>query len=282
MVGNFLPLAGFAQSGSSVVSINTGATSDDANELTGAAPSGTLSEAGQPADAGQPGSPQKTSNTSVASKIGVQVKISTLGIGGEVGIQVLRKANVRVGFNDYSYSHTFDKDGISYAGKLTLRSMTANFDWYLLGPLHISPGALLYNGFHGSATASVPGGKTFTLGNQTYQSSTTTPLIGNLALNVPKAAPELLIGLGNLVPRSGRHFTMNFDVGVAFQGSLTSSLALSGLACLPPNSSGPTCVNAGTDPTVQANVKSQQTKLNNDLKAFKYYPVISFGIGYKF
>ena len=217
-----------------------------------------------------------------ASKIGAQVKISTLGIGGELGFQVHRRANVRAGFNIFNYDHAFNKDGITYAGKLTLRSMTANFDWYLLGPLHIGPGVLLYNGFHGSAIAAVPGGSTLTLGNTTYESSTTAPLNGSLALGVNRVAPELLIGVGNLVPRSDRHFTVNFDLGVVFQGSPNSILILSGFACAPPNSTGPTCVNAGTNPIVQANVKSQEDKLNSDLSAFKYYPVISFGIGYKF
>jgi hypothetical protein len=209
--------------------------------------------------------------------VGIQAKISTLGAGGEIGIGLRPRINVRAGFNGLSYSHTFSKDGISYGGQLTLRSLTANVDFYVLGPLHISPGALLYNGFKGSATASVPAGQTFTLGGTTYQSGAGNPLNGSAALTVAKAAPEILIGVGNLVPR--KHFTANFDIGVVFQGSLTSQLNLAGQACAP---NGQNCVNAATDPTVQSNVVAQQTKLNNDLAPFKYYPVISFGIGYKF
>jgi hypothetical protein len=254
-VGSIFPLSGFAQSGSRAVAINT-----------------SLDPAASP----------QVASGSAAGRIGVQFKLGTPGFGGEVGIRVLPKVNVRAGFALFNYSHTFTKDGISYDGKLTLRSVNANLDWYLLGPFHISPGVLLYNGFHGAATAAVAGGQTFTLGGTTYQSSTAAPLNGSLAISPRKAAPELLIGFGNLVPRSGRHFTANVDLGVVFQGALNSTLALGGFACLPPNSTGPTCVNAGTDPTVQANVKAQQTKLDNDLKAFKYYPVISFGIGWKF
>jgi hypothetical protein len=101
-------------------------------------------------------------------------------------------------------------------------------------------------------------------------------------MTVPKAAPELLIGIGNLAPRSGRHITFNFDTGVVFQGTLTSALALTGQACVPPNTSGVTCVEASTNSTVQANVIAQQAKLNSDLKTFKYYPIVSFGIGWHF
>jgi hypothetical protein len=258
-VGSFFPLPASAQSGSRIVAINT-----------------------SPDSAAFPQLPQRTAETGAASRIGLQAKFSTLGFGGEVGIRVLPKANVRAGFSLFNYSHTFSKDGISYDGKLTLRSVNANFDWYLIGPFHISPGVLLYNGFRGAATAAVAGGQTFTLGSTTYESGTAAPLNGSLAIGPKKVAPELLIGFGNLVPRSSRHFTANVDLGVVFQGALNSTLALGGFACVPPNSAGPTCVNAGTDPTVQANVKAQQTKLDNDLKAFKYYPVISFGIGFKF
>jgi hypothetical protein len=219
---------------------------------------------------------------SLGSRVGLEAKISTLGIGGEGAVRLTHRINVRAGFNDYNFNHTFSKDGITYAATLGLRSMTANVDFYLLGPLHISPGALLYNDFKGSADAAVASGSTFTLGGTTYESGSANPLHGTLAITVPKAAPELLIGLGNLVPRSRRHITFNFDTGVVFQGSLTSTLALTGQACAPPNTSGVTCVEASTNSIVQANVAAQQTKLNNDLKAFKYYPVVSFGIGVHF
>ena len=216
------------------------------------------------------------------SQIGAQVTGGTLGIGGQVAVRVLPKANIRGGFSLYNFNRTFDKDGITYNGTLNLGAVAANFDYYLLGPLHVSPGLLLYNRFHGAATALAPAGQRFTLGNTTYQSGAANPLNGALAISPKRVAPEILIGFGNLVPRSGRHFTVNLDLGVVFQGSPDATLALAGLACVPPNSSGPTCVNAATDATVQANIAAQQTKLNDDLKAFKYYPVISFGIGWKF
>jgi hypothetical protein len=202
-------------------------------------------------------------SAALAQGVGAQVHVSTLGIGGDVGVQVHPRANLRAGFNLFNYSRTFDEDGITYDGKLRFRSVTANLDWYLVGPLHLSPGVLLYNGFEVSALASVPGGQTFTLGSATYQSSTAAPVNGDLAVGVNKVAPEILIGVGNLVPRNGR-------------------LNIAGFACLPPNSTGPTCVNVATNPIVQANVQAQQAKLNDDFSILRYYPVVSFGIGYRF
>jgi hypothetical protein len=69
---------------------------------------------------------------------------------------------------------------------------------------------------------------------------------------------------------------------VAFQGSPKVSLGLSGFACIPPNSAGPTCANAATDPSIQASDLAQETKLEHKLSFMKFYPVLSLGISYSF
>ncbi len=89
----------------------------------------------------------------------------------------------------------------------------------------------------------------------------------------------VLIGIGNLLPRSGRHFTVNLDAGVVFQGSPKASLNLRGSAC---SFSGGFCQDVASTPAIQSNIQAEQTKINNSVDIFKYYPVVSFGIGYKF
>jgi hypothetical protein len=37
-----------------------------------------------------------------------------------------------------------------------------------------------------------------------------------------------------------------------------------------------------TNTAVQSNIQLEQTKINNSLAPFKYYPVIRIGFGYKF
>jgi hypothetical protein len=92
-------------------------------------------------------------------------------------------------------------------------------------------------------------------------------------------APMLLIGFGNLLPRSDRHFGVNFDVGVAFQGSPHLRLDLPGTACL--TSPTTNCLNT-TDPTVQSRIRSQEIKLIDDFNPFRYYPIVSLGVSWKF
>ena len=223
--------------------------------------------------------PVRASSEREIGKVGVSVGMSTLGAGAEVGVSVARKVNIRGGFNAFSYSRGFGKDGITYNGDLKLRSGSVLLDWFpFRGGFHLSPGALVYNGNGATANANVPAGQTFTLGGTTYQSDSTDPVTGKGKLDFTKAAPMVLFGWGNLVPRT-KHFILKFETGVVFQGSPRAKLALAGTACQP---GGGSCVNAATDPGVQNSVQAEQTKLNNSMSPFKYYPVISIATGYRF
>ena len=214
-------------------------------------------------------------------KVGLSVGMSSLGAGAEVGVSVARRFNIRAGFNAFSYSHGLNKDGITYNGDLNLRSASFLLDWFPFGGgFHLSPGALAYNGNGATANANVPAGQTFTLGGTSYQSDPTgtNPVTGKGNLGFTKAAPMVLFGWGNIVPRN-KHLSFKIETGVVFQGSPRATLALAGTAC---PSGGGACVNAATDPGVQSNVLAEQTKLNNTMSPFKYYPVISIGTGYRF
>ena len=211
-------------------------------------------------------------------RLGVALNVSSLGVGVGVATAVTRRSNIRFGFDAFSYSATANKDGIAYSGKLTLRSAEILYDQYVAGPFHISPGVMIYDGNKGTANPSVPAGQAFTLGGVTYYSQAGNPVNGTAAITARKVAPMILLGFGNLLPRSSRHFTLNLDLGVVFQGSPRSTLTLNGGACITPASG---CVSA-TDPVVRANVQVEQTRINNSLSPFEYYPVVSLSFGYKF
>jgi hypothetical protein len=209
--------------------------------------------------------------------IGVGVKVSTLGIGGEVAVAVSHRSNVRVGFNAFSYGDTFSKDGVTYKGTLDLRSAQATYDVFFLKEFRISPGILIYNGNKLTANASVPGGQSFTLSNVNYLSDAADPVTGTGKLTVYKAAPMVLVGFGNLVPRN-KHFSASFEIGAAYQGPPRVTLNLGGSVCDP---TGLNCRSISSDPTIQANVVSEQAKLNKSASPYKFYPVLSFGVGFK-
>ena len=213
-------------------------------------------------------------------RIGVGVKLSLLGIGGEGAVALTKRINVRGGFNFFNYSDTFSKDGISYGAQLAFRSGEAHLDLFpFAGAFHVSPGLLFYNDNHIDATASVPGGQSFTLGGVSYISSATNPVSGTAKLGFNKVAPTLLIGFGNLIPRNRRRFSLTTEFGVAYTGAPKASLALQGTGCSNP---ALLCVNVATDPTVQSNVQSEVAKVNHDVSVVKIYPLASFGFAVNF
>jgi hypothetical protein len=224
---------------------------------------------------------QSSSSSEDGGPIGVGVKISTLGVGGEVAMRVTHRTNVRAGFNAISYNRDFNKDGIAYAGQLSFKTFEAHYDIFPFArSFHISPGVLVYAGDPITATASVPGNQTFSLGGTTYYSDPTNPITGSGKIDFNRAAPTITIGSGNLVPRKeGKHFSIPFEIGVAFQGSPKATLGLGGNACDAP---GVNCVSAATNSGIQSNIVSEQNKINSSMSFFKAYPIISAGFGYRF
>jgi hypothetical protein len=216
-------------------------------------------------------------------RVGIGVKGSLLGGGVEGAVRVNRFANVRGGFNMISYNRDFSKDSITYNGQLAFKTVEGHFDIFpFAGKFHISPGVLAYIGNPITATAAVPAGQSFSLGGTTYYSDPTAPTTGNGNIKFNQVSPMATFGWGNLVPRNHGHFSVPFELGAAFQGSPKATLNLAGNVC---DALQPVVVNCrpvASDPTVQSNIISEQTKLNNSMSFFKIYPIISLGFGYAF
>jgi hypothetical protein len=214
-----------------------------------------------------------------SSRIGIGVKLSTLGVGVEVATPLTSKLNVRGGFNFFRYSRSITNDGVVYDGHLHLQSGEAHLDWFPFGGFHVSPGLLFYNGNAVTATAAVPGGNTITLGGTQYESDPAAPVTGTGNLDFIKVAPSIMVGVGNLIPRNGRHYSFLFEVGGAYQGAARVALNFAGNVC---DTTGTICRPISSDPTVQANIQAQQLKIKNDLNPYRFYPVISGGVGFNF
>jgi hypothetical protein len=226
-----------------------------------------------------PAPTEKRPGQQSSSHVGIGVKISTLGAGIETAVPLAAKANLRGGVNFFQYNRAIINDGIHYAGQLQFRSGEAHLDFYPFGGFHVSPGVLFYNGNQLTANATVPGGQNFTLNGTAYQSSTTDPVTGTGKLDFVKVSPSIMMGFGNLIPRSGRHYSFLFEFGGAYQGSARVALNLTGSVCDP---ASPTICKSTSDPTVQANVLAQQKKIRNDINPYRFFPVVSIGFGFNF
>jgi len=212
------------------------------------------------------------------SAVGIGVKASLLGAGAEIATPLSRRLNLRGGFNEFSYDRTFHKDGIGYDGRLQFRSSEAHLDWFPFhGSFHLSPGGLFYNGNQVTANASVAGGQAFTLNGTSYTSDPSDPVLGAGKIAFKKSGPMLTVGFGNLV-RKRHRFSIPIEFGAIYTQAPNMTLNLTGSAC---DANGLNCSPIASTPAIQSNLQAEQAKINKDMSAFKFYPVISIGFGVK-
>jgi hypothetical protein len=211
-----------------------------------------------------------------AGNLGIAGKVSTLGYGIEADYVLSDTFSVRVQYNTYSYDDTFDEDGIDYDGELDLQSFGVLLDWHPFGGgFRVSAGGFnVDNKISGEAS----GEGTYEIGDEEY----TVRPGDNLRLNADMKLgdgfkPYLGLGWGHSPANKGG-LLLSFDVGVLIQGSPEVALDVSGTA---EDQFGNT-VDAGNDPTVQAELRKEEKNMEDDLKNFDLYPVVSLGIGWRF
>ena len=189
--------------------------------------------------------------------------ISTLGLGVEGTARILPKLNARLGINYFLYTYDEEADDIDYDIDLNLFSGAVLLDWHpFAGTFRISGGFLLNkNELDMDARPNEP----VEIGDQEYAAADVGTLSGDLDFR--SVAPYVGIGWGNAVGEDKR-WGFVCDLGIVFQGSPDADLAATGPIA--------------SDPTFQADLAREEENLEDDLDFFKYYPVISFGISYKF
>jgi hypothetical protein len=217
-----------------------------------------------------------------------EFRASSLGAGAELAIPVSRKVNLRAGVNLLSLTGSYNRSGIDLGGKANLKSGTASLDLFPFhGGFHISPGVAYRLQTSITGTATVPGGQTFYLGGVPYTSSASDPVTGtgSLLMGNHKIVPQVTMGWGNMLPRSGRHISFPVEFGVQYFGTPTVLLSLQGSACQQVSHAGQTatvCAPIGSDPAAQANVQAEIQQLDQRMANMHYYPIGSIGVAYRF
>lgn len=193
-----------------------------------------------------------------AMEMAVAAKLGTLGLGVEGTFGLTEHFNARLGFNRFNYDRTEDISDIEYDLDLEWQSISLLADWHPFGNSFRFTAGLMNNGneLKGSSTSSG-----VTVGDTFY------PGIGlDAKLDFDSTAPYLGVGWGNALTAE-RGWGFNVDVGIMYQGSGNVTLTPTG-----PNASL-------VDP---ADVAAEEQNFEDDIRDYKYYPVLSFGISYKF
>ncbi len=197
-------------------------------------------------------------------RFAVAAKASTLGLGAEMTTNITQTINTRIGFNVFSYDYEGSESDIDYDVSLDLFSAGVLFDWHPYdGGFRISAG-VLYNGNEASADGT-PTDDEYTIGDEVYTAAQVGELDAKIEFN--SAAPYVGIGWGNAVGKDKR-WSFVLDIGVIYQGSPSIDLSANGVLA--------------SDADFLADLEREEKDLEDDLDPYKYYPVITIGVSYKF
>ena len=193
--------------------------------------------------------------TTHAQNYSVSLKTGTLGIGIE-GMRTFGPGYAaRIGFNNLSYSYSgFDGGDYIMDTDITLSSITLFTDWFPFNRgYHITCG-FIYN--INEAEATLTPSQSYDVGGRIY----TPEMLGNLKAKIRFNRIAPYIGIGHHEGTvTGWWFT--FDAGVYYHGPPSVDLTASGL--LKPST-------------------EQEPIIEDNIKWFSFYPVISLGVIYTF
>ena len=196
-----------------------------------------------------------------AGGLGLTVKAGTLGGGLEATVGVNDYLGFRFGVNMMNAGPSISRDEGNIKTDLDWLSYGGLVDLHVFGGgFRISGGALINkNKFKMKADLT----KSVSLDGEDYYLN---DLNGQVTFS--ELAPYLGIGYGNAVGADGRwHFSCDF--GVMFQGE-------------PKVAASATASDPALQPYVDDALAREVAKIQDDANAFKYYPVISVGVSYRF
>jgi len=200
-----------------------------------------------------------------AEGVALGLKAGSLGAGLDLTVGLVPMLNVRAGVQGYSYSRTFNEQGIPYDGKAELRSGWLLLDFHPGGKgMRVSVGGVYSKN---KLTGTSPTTGTVTVNGVAYPVALIGTIDGEATAN--DVCPYLGLGWGNAV-RPGSAVRFAFDIGVLYQGAPKVSLTA--------HPANPALV----PPVFFTDLEKERQKAENDVSKYKYYPVVSLGLSYRF
>lgn len=193
---------------------------------------------------------------------GAALKAGTTGIGADVTVSLYDNLNLRAGLNYLPYTHdSYENDEKEMTGKLRLQTIPLLADWHPgAGNFRVSGGLVINN--NKVSVEGVPGAEIeFNDVDYIIQSFN-----GDMTFNT--LCPYIGIGYGNAAREGGR-FSFSFDFGVFFHG--TPKIRAEAVAADP-----------ARQEALDRDLEVELDDLRDDAEPFKFYPVLRFGLLYRF
>ncbi|HPC95570.1 MAG TPA: hypothetical protein PLU87_11540 [Sedimentisphaerales bacterium] len=201
--------------------------------------------------------------SSDSGRLAIAARSGTLGLGGDVMVNVLPDVNVRLSVGFFGLDFDGEVEDVEYDFDLDLLTFPLVVDWYPFeNRFHLSAGVIL-NQTEAALTGRYDG--TIEIGDETYTSDEIGALSGEVSFR--DVAPYVGIGWGNAFGKA-RRWGFITDLGVAFTGSPDVALSASGPLA--------------DDPTFLANLAREEDDVQDQADKFKIYPVLSANLYFRF
>lgn len=194
--------------------------------------------------------------------IGLTAKVGTLGAGVDITAPIVPELlNARVGYNTFEWtyaSHSGDTEGID--GTLHLETIPLLLDLHpARNNFRLTGGAVINNN---SVSFAAKENGIIKIDDTAYS---TTALDGGITFD--DLGWYAGLGFGNAASKGRINFA--FDLGVMFHGEPKAEMTAT-----------------ASDPSIQhalnQDLNDEMAQVNDDLKEFTFYPVLSFGISLRF
>ncbi|HKV51326.1 MAG TPA: hypothetical protein VJO52_09015 [Gemmatimonadaceae bacterium] len=190
---------------------------------------------------------------------------SLLGFGLEANKLIVGHLGARVGFSYFKFNANHTQSDITYSASIKVSSFQALADIYPASrkSFHLT-GGIITNPLTVSGTGLTTSGS-FKINGHSY----TADEVGTLSAagKFPSVSPYVGLGFGTPARGNGSHLAFLFDIGAAL-GQPTISLAATG---------------AATNEQLASDLQAQTATTQHDVRKYaKVFPVLSFGIGYRF
>lgn len=201
------------------------------------------------------------------AEFGVYAKGGTFGFGGGIGYGITDTLTARLGYTALDYDADIETDDVDYEAEAKIGGAELLVDWHPFnGSFRLTAG-MISNRNKIDVEAKL--NQTVYIDNEPYNPGD----LGNLdgRVDFKSTAPYFGIGWGNVAGKEGNfHFVA--DIGVVFQGS--PDVELTGTC-------GP-ALSASDCAAAQDDIRAEEDELNDEVSDYKHWPVISFGVGYRF
>jgi hypothetical protein len=206
-------------------------------------------------------------SNAASADFGIGLKAGTLGLGVEGRWSPLPWLDVRLGANSFEYDDNGSQAGVDYDATFSLDTYyaTGNFR-FPLSPFRVTAGVVA-NGNEYSMASQDTGGLPFDIGNSTFSAAD----VGMLQSVTSFSSTAPYLGVGYDFEIFGK-VGLNLDFGVLWQGEPSVTLDATGLATAPP------VIQAA----LATELENERLELEDEMSAFKAWPVVSLGFVYNF